>query len=149
MMDKTPPKTDSLIDALSKVNSPKDRNEILDQIINEDDEKNLVNAISKVADFPNGVARLVEAIVQNQEREGRVGALVWLLEKSTPVIKTPWLKFKLVKAVLESDNSRAIEKIATFDSVTEVPFLVKAIKERDVSEIDAKLEARLELIGEA
>lgn len=133
-------RSQELLSQLEQATSPKQTATIIEELIELNDESSLVNAISKVSDYPNGVTRLVEAIVEKQSREGRVAALVWMLENSDAVIRMPRTLYTVVKAVIESGNEKAIQKIAAIKSVNTVPILRAAIETRSTFSLNAALE---------
>lgn len=129
-----------LLDRLQQAKGRNERDSIIEQVIASGETKTMVNAISRVADYPNGCRRLVEAIVENQKREQSAHALVFLIKNSEVVQRAPKLKYIVVKAIIEGGNQKALEEIAALSTVQEVPLLVKALKARDTAGITVALE---------
>lgn len=136
-------KSDAMLQKLQEAQSPNQKDAVINEIITSDNERAMVNGIAKVAEYPNGVARLVEAVILKQQKDGNVGALVWMVENSRVVQGIPRLKYAVVRALIESRNEKALNKIANSPAVTEVPLLQKAVASRDVSPIIAA-QARFE-----
>lgn len=137
---KQSPEAQQFLSQLEKAKSPNQKAEIISQIIASSDTTMIMNAISRAEGYPNGVRQLVEAVIRNQQSEQKVGALIWLVENSVQVQRAPKLKYLVVKAIIDSRNHKAIDKIGTLSTVQEVPLLIKAIKSGDTSGIKAALD---------